>query len=114
MVQGIEIDDKNLKKKKRTLKEDAKDLWDIRDTVENYIKSVSPKTDEEIDNLSNKKSRKSMTFDRILVSIFLIFGIISLIAGLYLLYIGNMIIGIPATAVGLLFFLGSILYEIYA
>ena len=115
MVQGIETDDKRIKKKrKKDIKYMAEDLNEIRKTTEKYIDSIRPKSDEEINKLHERKASKKMSIDRIFALILLgFFGSIALISGIYMLIIKNYVVGIPTTLFGVFFVVCYILFERY-
>ena len=115
MVHGIANGSKNKKQVDKTdIKWLAKDLNDIKETVENYIDEVRPDENVEAEKTEKKIHTKKMTIDRIIAIIFLgIFGTVVLIAGIYAF------IKDPNITTGFLCFIGAvflicfILFELY-
>jgi hypothetical protein len=112
MVRGIATDGK---KNKRINRNDEKylceDLYAIRETVEHYIDEIRPE-DEEV--ITEYKHKKGMDFVRILSILFLgIFGSISLISGIYLIFIQTYFTGFSFLIFGAVAILCFILYEKY-
>ena len=115
MVQGIETDSKKYKHIKRDdEKWLSKDLRVIKKTVEKYIDDIRPNYENEIDKSEKKSKKKMMTIDRIIAILFLgIFGLITLITGIYLIIKNNYLLGAPLGIFGAVFVITFYLFEKY-
>lgn len=114
MVKGIETDDKKVKKiSKKDEKWLSKDLNDIKDTVENYIDSIRPRDEEDLEKAVTGNPKKTMPFIRIIAVILGIIGIFSLLFGLYSLAQEYYVLGIIGVLIGFFFLLTLILFELY-
>ena len=115
MVRGIETDSKRYKHKKRNDEKDmCEDMLVWKRYVERDINKLRTRNEKEIDTSVTKKENKTLTPVRVLEILILgVFGPITLITGIYMLFKENYVAGVPLAIIGAIFVISLTLNEKY-